>query len=146
MIRKVLGSMVASLGAVATALYAHSFSRASSMAALAEEAGEDRATYLFHWQFSTGLYAALGLMLLVGGCLILAKRPVGAFVAAVAIFLSGTVSWFSSAIGFARYPFEQPNVLETIFQVGLSGFLLLLFIRRNLWNVPATSDKADAHT
>jgi hypothetical protein len=142
MLRKVLGSMVASLGAVATALYAYAFTRASSMAGLAEGIGEDPATYVFHWQFSTGLYAALGLALLVGGCLILARHSAGAIVSAVAIFLSGTASWITSVIGFARYPFEQPNVVETIILVGLSGFLLLLFLRRGLWNPPATPDKS----
>jgi hypothetical protein len=137
-LRKVLGSMVVSLGAVATALYAYAFTRASSMADLAQAAGEDRATYVFHWHFSTGLYAALGLMLLVGGCLILARYSVGALVAAAAIFLSGTASWITTAMGFARYPFEQPNAVETIILVGLSGFLVLLFIRRGLWNPPAS--------
>jgi hypothetical protein len=133
-LRKVLGSMVASLGAVATALYAYAFTRASSMADLAEVVGDDRATYVFHWQVSTGLYATLGLILLVGGCLILARYSAGALIAAVAIFLSGTVSWITSAVGFAKYPFEQPNVVETIMMVGMSGFLLLLFVRRSLWN------------
>jgi hypothetical protein len=141
-LRKVLGSMVVSLGAVAAGLHTYAFTRASSMADLAPGAGEDRATYVFHWQFSTGLYAALGLMLLVGGCLILARYSVGALVAAAAIFMSGTASWITSAMGFARYPFEQPNAVETIILVGLSGFLVLLFIRRSLWNPPAIPDRS----
>jgi hypothetical protein len=132
-LRKVLGSMVAALGAVATSLSAYAFTRASRMADLAEVIGEERATYVFHWQFSTGLYALLGFVLLVGGCLLLARHSVGALVAAVAIFLSGTASWITSMFGFSRYPFEQPNIVETVILVGLSGFLLLLFVRRNLW-------------
>jgi hypothetical protein len=134
--------MVAFLGAVAVALYAYAFTRASSMADLAQGVGEDHATYIFHWQFTTGLYAALGLMLLVGGCLILARYSAGALVAAVAIFLSGAASWITSMMGFARYPFEQPNVVETIILVGLSGFLILLFVRRSLWNRPAPPNKS----
>jgi hypothetical protein len=144
-LRKVLGSMVATLGAVATALSAYAYTRAIPMADLAGVT-EDRAAYLFHWQLSTGLHGALGLMLLAGGCLILAKYPAGALVSAVAIFLSGTASWITSAIGFARYPFEQPNVVETVILVGLSGFLLLLFIRRSLWIPPATPDRSQART
>lgn len=125
--------MVAALGAVATALYAYAFTRAAPMADLAEDANADRATWILHWQLSTGLYAALGLLLLIGGCLILARYSIGALVAAVAILLSGTVSWISSAAGFSRYPFEAPNVVETIILIGLSGFLFLLYLRRGLW-------------
>lgn len=145
-LRKVLGSLVASLGAVAAALSTYAFSRATAMADLAEGVGDDRATYVFHWQFTTGLYATLALMLLVGGCLILARYSVGALVSAVAIFLSGIASWISSAVGFSRYPFEQPNLVETIILVGLSGFLLLLFIRQDVWNQPAMPDKSPERT
>jgi hypothetical protein len=138
-LRKVLGSMVAVLGAVTTALYTYMLTRAASMA---EGLGDDRATYVTHWQFSAGLHAGLGLLLLVGGCLILAKYSAGALVAAVALFLSGVAPWITSASGFSRYPFEHPNAVETIMLVGLSGFLLLLFFRRDLWNPPATPDKS----
>lgn len=133
LIRKILGSMVAALGAVATSLYAYAFTRAAHMADLAEVAGDDRAAWISHWQLSTGTYACLGLLLLIGGCLILARYPLGAIVAAVAVFLSGTVSWIASATGFSRFPFEAPNVVETVILIGLSGFLILLYLRRALW-------------
>ena len=136
MLRKTLGLMVAVLGALSTSLYAYAFTRAASMA---EGAGEDRATWIYHWQLSTALYAGLGLILLVGGCLVLARYSVGVLVAAVAVFVSGAASWISSAVGFSRYPFEAPNLVETIILLGLSGFLLLLYLRRGVWAEPGES-------
>ena len=142
MLRKVLGLVVTLLGALATALSAYAFTRADYMADLAEGAGEDRATWIFHWQFSTAMFAFLSLLLLLGGCLILVRRSIGALIASMAILLMGLSSWVASAVGFSRYPFEAPNVVETVLLLGLSGFLLLLFLRRGLWDEPATPNKS----
>ncbi len=128
--------MVAALGAISTAFYAYAFTHAASMVDQPEVAIEDRAMWVAHWQFFTGLYATLGVLLLVGGCLILARNSTGALVAAAAIFLSGIASWVIKAVGFARFPFEEPNMVESIILIGLSGFMLLLFLRRALWNPP----------
>ena len=146
MLRKVLGSVVAFLGAIASAFSAYAFTRAANMADLAEGAGEDRATWILHWQLATGLYTVLGVLLLLGGCLILSRRPIGALVASVAILLAGLSSWAASMVGYSRYAFEAPNVVESTILVGLSGFVFLLYLRRGLWDEPVTPNTSFERT
>jgi hypothetical protein len=132
-IRKIVGGAVLLLGVFTVLLCVRGYGQAREMASLAEGIGNDAAAWEEHWRTAMIAYAAIGVLMAVGGVLIFKGIARGALVAAAAVAGGGVLPWIASAANYSRFSFESANVVETILLIGMAGFLCVLFLHREKW-------------
>jgi hypothetical protein len=86
-------------------------------------------TFVARWRLWSVGIAAIGGAIAIGGAAVLLGRSWGFLVAASALLGAALVPWVVQTLKLTRYAFEQPDTLETIVYLALSGIAAICYHR-----------------
>ena len=126
MLLRAIGTTTALLGAVLLVLGVLGAHQASEramhhfVASLQLGQGFDPCDWQKHWYLASVTIAAIGSALALGGTLVALHRRWGLLIVGSAILLTATYPWALKVAGFNRYPYENPDWVETLVLIGLA--------------------------
>jgi hypothetical protein len=130
--RKIIGIFSLLLGLMLTAACVFGLSQVPGVADMGA-ADADPTIVSAHWHTLLFEYLGLGVMVIAGGVLTLRGNAAGTLLVATSALIAAAFPWVSSALGYARFGFEQGNAVESCLWASMGAFMVLMYRQRERW-------------
>jgi hypothetical protein len=99
------------------------------MAALPAPQPFDASDWSLHWRVSSVLIVVLGVMLVAAGVALFRRRRSGFALLLCVAATTALLPWLLYIVGFSRYAFEQPTVLESAVSLAVAVTAFIAYRR-----------------